>query len=462
MDIKALFQSVLSDSQISTDPEELATYGKDWLALYEPQASAVLFPHDTQQVSDIIKCACTNNIALVPSGGRTGLSGGATALAGEVILSLERMNKIFEVNLLDQALHCQAGVPTEKVKQAALEHDLCYPISFGSIGSSHIGGNVATNAGGIHVIRYGNTRAWVLGLTAVTGTGEILKLNGSLYKDRTGYDLHQLLIGSEGTLAVITEVILKLAKRPEPQITALCGVHSIDAALELLQAIRLRFQGLSAFEYLERNGLEKVLKSTNTPDPFPEAFPIYLVIEIEEISSDTRDKLEEFLADFMEQGTLAYVVMSQNTKQSKELMNLREVLPEVLARHHILYKNDLSVPIRALQAFMDELKLMIPNLFASAEVVLFGHLGDGNIHVNILKPDDMPLSEFKALCSQHETAIFERVRSHQGSISAEHGVGLLKKDHLGYSRTPTELSLMKQIKQIFDPQRILNPGKIFD
>lgn len=458
--IKSL-KSKLLPEQVLTDPDSLNFYGKDWLAIYEPLPLAIVFPRTTDEVSQIIKLANEFQVAVVPSGGRTGLSGGATALNGEIVVSLEKLNQIFGFNEYDRAIHCQAGVTTKQVQEYALENGFYYPVDFGSSGSSQIGGNIATNAGGIHVIRYGLTREWVLGLQVVTGTGEILNLNGPLYKNQSGYDLKSLMIGSEGTLGIVTEAYLKVTTKPASPICVFCGLNSKSQALNLLLQVRKEFPELAVFEFLERNGLEKVLTHKNIKDPLPDKYECYVVIEIDETTAAVREKVEEFFCQLMEEEVLAYVVMSQSSKQASDLMSLRELLPETLSNIAVLYKNDLSVPISNLSEFLEFLSQDLSAIYQNSEVVIFGHLGDGNIHVNVLKPAALAVSDFREICKTGEKVLFEKVKELRGSISAEHGVGILKREKLEYTRTPTEIEIMRQIKKVLDPQGILNPGKIF-
>jgi len=455
-------QKLLRGDQIKTDSDALAAYGRDWCKEFEAAPSAIVFPESTAEVQAVVVWANDTGKALVPSGGRTGLSGGATALSGEVVVSLERMSRILESDATARLIRCQAGLVTEKLQEEARALDLYFPVEFASQASSQIGGNIATNVGGIHVVRYGNMRDWVIGLSVVTGTGELLELNGSLMKNRTGYDLASLMIGSEGTLGIITEATLRLTSYPKDKIRVLCGLTTYDRVLELLKETRDNFEGMSAFEYFSRLALDYVLKHTELKDPFPEGYEHYVLVEIEVDSHSASEAIEEVFFALLEKGLVPYVVIGQNSKQSRELLEIRERIGEVLASHYMPHKNDIAVPVSKTTSFLDKLNQLCATHYSEYDVVVFGHIGDGNFHINVVKPETMKAEEFSTYCHQVDNELFKLVQEFSGSISAEHGVGLLKKDFLSYSRTPHELTLMRQIKQVFDPKGILNPGKIFD
>ncbi len=457
MEIIKKLQSILPAECLKLEALDLDFYGRDWLNLYKSNALAVVLPKSTEDVQKIIQICREFKHPLIPSGGRTGLSAGAAATNGEIVLSLEKMNKILSLNPIDRTLHVQAGVITEKIQQTAEAADLFYPVDFASKGSSQIGGNIATNAGGIKVIKYGLTRDWVVGLTAVTGAGEILESKSALFKNQSGYDLKSLLIGSEGTLAVITEARIKLCDIPTNTRKILCALEDIQTMPIVLNAVRKKFRNLSMFEFFKRNALEKVLAHQKKRDPFNKAYPIYLLIEIE---SDSAELEEEFCV-ICESSNIADAVISNSEQQSRDLLTLRESISETLSANNVVYKNDISVPVPELGKFIEELEELIKTTYPNTELVLFGHIGDGNIHVNILKNQTMEKQDFINLCHNEEYKIFELVSKYHGSISAEHGVGLLKKDSLHYTRTNTEIELMRGIKKVFDPDNILNPGKVF-
>jgi len=398
-------------------------------------------------------------VAVVPSGGRTGLSGGAVAANGELVLSLERMNKPLAFDAVDRTLTVQAGMALEAVHNAALEHGLIYPVDFAARGSCSIGGNIATNAGGIRVIRYGNTREWIAGLKVVTANGELLELNKGLIKNSSGYDFRQLLIASEGTLGVIVEATLKLTDPPPASNVMLLALPSFEVLMQVFAAFRERMQ-LQAFEFFTDRALEHVL-AHGAQAPFAEVHPFYVVTEFA-----AGDEVQEAaaMAAFeacMEQGWVSDGVVSQSDAQAAQLWRLREGITEAVARYKP-YKNDVSVRISAMPAFMARTQALIGQAYPHFDVVWFGHIGDGNLHINVLKPDATDDAQFLQQC-EHVTKLLAQVlKDFDGSISAEHGIGLVKKGYLDSTRGEAEIALMKAVKRAFDPQGLLNPGKVFD
>ncbi|HBP02652.1 MAG TPA: FAD-binding oxidoreductase, partial [Stenotrophomonas sp.] len=397
--------------------------------------------------------------AVVPSGGRTGLSGGAVAANGELVLSLERMNKALAYDAVDRTLVVQAGMPLEAVHNAALDHGLIYPVDFAARGSCSIGGNIATNAGGIRVIRYGNTREWIAGLKVVTASGELLELNKGLIKNSSGYDFRQLLIGSEGTLGVIVEATVKLTDPPPASNVMLLAVPSFEVLMQVFAAFRARLQ-LQAFEFFTDRALEHVL-AHGAQAPFDEVHPYYVVTEF--AAGDEAQEAAAMAAfeDCMGNGWVSDGVISASDAQAAQLWRLREGITESLARYKP-YKNDVSVRISSMPAFLAETQALIGQAYPHFDVVWFGHIGDGNLHINVLKPDDTSDADFVAQC-EHVTKLLAQVLARfDGSISAEHGIGLVKKGYLDSTRGPAEIALMKAVKRAFDPQARLNPGKLFD
>lgn len=459
----SLFEPLVGHSAVLTAANDLEFYGRDWCREFSAKPLCVLLPQTIEQVCAVISCCREQRLKLVPSGGRTGLSGGATASKGEVVLSLERMNKILSFDPVGMTVSCQAGVTLEALRTSVRGHGLCYPIDIASKGSSQIGGTVATNAGGIRVIRYGNTRDWVLGLTVVTGAPQVLRLNGALYKNQSGYDLRSLFIGSEGTLGVIVEAILKLTIAPAPALLALVAISGANGALNVLERIRKNGFSVQVFEYFEHNALALVLKYNSAlQQPFKAVHPAYVLVEIERTHPEVEESLHDCLHDELELGDVLEVALAHNEKQYNDLMSLRERISESIAKHSFPHKNDVSVPVASLAAFLSEIKPVLNRLMPHSEVIIFGHVGDGNVHINILKPDNCSIEEFLKQAHYSDKTTFEIVSRFGGSISAEHGVGLLKKDFLPFTRSATELHIMRHIKDAFDPDHILNPGKIFD
>lgn len=457
-----IFRDILGEESIRADAEAFLHYGKDWLKDYQPNPSCILFPGSYAQVQEIARVCNERGVALVPSGGRTGLSGGATATQGEVILSLERLNKILSIDATSRLAVCEAGVITEALQIAAASNGLFFPIDFASKGSSQIGGNIATNAGGVRVIRWGNIRDWVIGLKVVTAAGDILTLNGELFKNQSGYDLRQLFIGSEGTLGIIVEATLKLTSPPKEVTRLFCAAGSIDAILQTMARSRTQFGAINMFEYLSEKSMQIVANSGDLMPPLLGAAPHYCLIEIETPNSAERQALEEYFCELIEEELLTDVIISASSKQADDLLAVRERLPEILSSRFTVHKNDISVPITSISEFCSRLQQLIPTLFPDFELAIFGHLGDGNLHLNLIKPEVMSPESFFAFCKKADHQIFALVREFSGSISAEHGVGLLKKDFLHYSRSAPEIELMRGLKNLLDPRGILNPGKIFD
>lgn len=454
-DHAAALVSLLDAGRVLTGPEDLAHYGRDWTRQVAPAPSAVVLPETVEEVQAIVRWAAANGVALVPSGGRTGLSGGAVAANGEVVVALDRMNKVLGFDPVDRTLTVQAGVVTEALQNAARERGLSYPVDFASRGSSQIGGNIATNAGGIKVLRHGLTRDWVAGLTVVTGTGERLELNRGLVKNATGYDLRHLFIGSEGTLGIVVEATIRLADAPAEQQVMVLAVPEMGALMEVFGLLRGRLR-LSAFEFFTDLALRHVLARGAKP-PFASESPYYVLAEFD---ADEAGALAAF-EQAAEAGWVVDGVISQSHAQAAELWRLREDITESIARH-TPYKNDISTRVAAVPAFLAEMQALFAREYPQFEVVWFGHIGDGNLHISILRPEDMPAEAFHAECGRVTALLCEVLARHGGSISAEHGVGLLKKPYLGSVKSEAEIALMRQLKRVFDPAGIMNPGKLID
>jgi FAD/FMN-containing dehydrogenase len=448
---------------LTQQSSELETYGRDWTKVYPPKPSAIVFPRTTDEVSRFMKLCSQNKIAVVPSGGRTGLSAGAVAAKGEVVLSLSKMNHMGKVDTLSQTVRVQAGAVTEAVHHHCEAQSLTWPVDFASKGSSQVGGNISTNAGGVKVIHYGMTRQWVLGLQVVTMSGEILELNGALEKNNTGFDLRQLFIGSEGTLGIVTEATLKLTRVPGQLDVFFFGVQDMGAVLKLFHEARRAPFPLMAFETLTRNCLEAVSDLRKIKDPFDEKYPAYVLMEVERPQSpDSQAVLDKWLEGLFEKELVLNGTLAQSPREAKDLWSLREGITEGTMHIGIPHKNDIALPISNLEAFVAEMYAMFERRHSEFGIYLFGHIGDGNLHVNTLKPKDMDLQIFLKKCHEADKDLFEIVKKYQGSISAEHGIGLLKKDALKYSRTPQEIEILRSMKKAMDPQGLLNPGKIFD
>lgn len=446
----------------SRDSQILENFGRDWTKVFPPKPCGVVFPKSTAEVVEITRLCREADVALVPSGGRTGLAGGAVAARGELVLSLSKMNAIGPVDTLAHTVRVQAGAVTEAVHQACEAHGLTWPVDFASKGSSHVGGNIATNAGGIRVIRYGMTRNWVLGLQVVTMQGEVLELNGALEKNNTGLDLRQLFIGTEGTLGIITEATLKLTRVPRECDVFFFSVADIPAVLKLFHESRKGPFELMAFECLTQNCLDAVLKMKAIASPLSTPGGAYVVLEVERPEAeDAKNRLEAWLSGLFEQGLVRDGTLAQSPREAKEIWSLREGVAEAITHIAQPHKNDIAVPVARLEPFIDEMMTMFSTKHAEFPVYFFGHIGDGNLHVNTLKPQNMDKETFLKRVHKTDEDLFPIVKRYGGSISAEHGIGLLKKEALPFSRSPTELAYLRSIKSILDPKGLLNPGKIF-
>ncbi len=453
-----ILAQIFPDKDLITEGDELSLYGKDWTRVYEPNPLAIVFPRNTEQVQSLVKAANQQSFTLVPSGGRTGLSGGAMSTDQEVVVSFERMNRIGDFSPVDRTVQCEAGVITEQLQQFAEQNDLFYPVDFASSGSSQIGGNIATNAGGIKVIRYGLTRDWVAGLTVVTGKGDILELNNGLVKNATGYDLRHLFIGSEGTLGFITEATIRLMRPPRHLAVLVLGVPEFDALMKVSQTFQDQLD-LTAFEFFSDKALRYVTAKGDVAKPFETESPYYALLEFELISEQTEEQVMSLFERCVEEGWVLDGVMSQNETQAANLWRLREDISETIAEF-TPYKNDLSVTVSKVPEFLNGVNQVVTQGYPDFEIVWYGHIGDGNLHLNILKPDNLGKEAFFEKCTQVNDAVFDIVAKLGGSISAEHGVGLLKKPYLHYSRSNEELGYMHALKQVFDPNGVMNPGKL--
>lgn len=458
MDVLKSLIELFDAQSVLTDSDSLQHYGKDWTKTHQPDPTAIVFPRTTEQVQALVKLANKEAFTLVPSGGRTGLSGGAVASNKEVVVAFDRMNKIIEFNAIDRSITCESGVITQQLQQLAADNNLFYPVDFASSSSSQIGGNIATNAGGIKVVRYGLTRNWVLGLKVVTGSGEILDLNKGLVKNATGYDLRHLFIGSEGTLGFITQATIRLTKPPKNLCVLVLGINDVAALMKVFKSFQDTLD-ISAFECFSDRTLHYVHTDKGIPLPFETRAPYYALIEFD---SDSEQRQQEALQTFencIDEGWVSDGVMSQSESQARNLWRLREDISETLSAY-TPYKNDLSVKISVIPEFLEAVVELITKNYTEFEVLWYGHIGDGNIHLNILKPENMQSEEFFKKCKLLNPMIFELTQTMNGSISAEHGVGLLKRDDLPYSRSKEEIIIMKQLKAVFDPNGIMNPGKI--
>jgi FAD/FMN-containing dehydrogenase len=453
-----VLKTELPDLDINHEEAVLVSHGCDWTRFRTPAPSAVVFPRSTAEVARLVSVAREHRISLVPSGGRTGLSGGAVADAGEVVVSFDRMRRIINFNAVDRTLTVEPGVVTQAIQEYAVQQNLYYPVSFASEGSSQIGGNIATNAGGIRVLRYGLTRDWVAGLKIIDGHGELLECNNGLVKNASGYDLRHLFIGSEGTLGLLVEATLRLTDLPPPSRVMLLAVTGLAEMMDVFRQFNDALR-LTAFEFLSDIALRYVRQGHDLSAPMDTDSPFYALLEFECLDSAIEDLALGCFERCLEEGSVIDGVISQSEAQATDLWRYREGVSEAITPY-TPYKNDLSVRISQVPEYLEALDRLVKTKYPDFEVLWYGHIGDGNLHMNILKPEKMSLQEFEETCGRVNSEIFALTRAHNGSISAEHGIGLLKQRYLGYSRSEADIQRMRGIKAVFDPLSIMNPGKL--
>ena len=447
------------------DKEIIEPYLLEERGLFRGESSLLLKPQNTEEVSKILKLCNKYNIKIVPQGGRTGLCGGTIPSENgqEIILSLERMNKIKDLNEANFTITVDAGCILNNIQNIADEKNFLFPLSLASEGSCTIGGNLSTNAGGINVLRYGMARDLVLGIEVVLANGEIWSNLTSLRKDNRGYDLKQLFIGSEGTLGIITSAVLKLFPAPRNIETALFAIPNTDAAIELLGLARNASADLlNAYELVSRIGMEMVIKHIpGAKEPIKDKYEWYVLIEF---SSSSKNNLRQQMEDLFELALNKKIVLdgviAESTQQRKDLWVLRDGLNEAQKPEGGSIKHDISVPINNVSKFIDSASKCVKKFIPSSRVVAFGHIGDGNIHFNISQPLKQDKNEFLNKWNDVNKLVFDIVESLNGSFSAEHGIGKLKRKELQTYNPKIEIDLMKSIKSTFDPNNILNPGKV--
>ncbi len=445
---------------------DLSAYELDWRKRYVGRALAVARPATTEQVAGVVRLCAAHGVSLVPQGGNTGLVGGSTpdASGRQILLSLSRMNQVRAIDEANLTMTVDAGCILQAVQEAAAQQGLLFPLSLAAEGSCTIGGNLASNAGGTQVLRYGNARDLCLGLEVVTASGEIWDGLSGLRKDNTGYDLRHLIIGSEGTLAIITAATLKLYPKPVAQMTALATCDSLDAALQLLMLARVQTgSGLTAFEVMNEFSLGLVRRHfPQLQQPLPAAaWTVLLELSDAESEAHARGLFEGLLEAALEAGLITDAAVAESLPQSRGLWHLRESIPLAQGLEGLNIKHDIALPVSAIPAFVASTDAALALAFPGIRMVDFGHLGDGNLHYNVQAPEDMAAADFLA---RHEPAInrivYDAVTALGGSISAEHGIGQLKRADLAERKSPVALGLMRAIKQALDPQALLNPGRV--
>lgn len=460
-DVAAQLKHAAGPEAWSEDQAEIAPYLGEWRGRWQGKTSLLLKPDSTTAIARILAICNQTRTAIVPQGGNTGLVGGQIPASGEVLLSLERMNRIRRVSADENLLVAEAGVVLAEVQRAATGAGRLFPLSLAAEGSCTIGGNISTNAGGVHVLRYGMMRDLVLGLEVVLADGGILDLMKGLRKDNTGYDLKQLFIGAEGTLGVITAAMLKLVPQPASCVTALSAISSVSSALPILNELQYASGGqVQAFEIMQRRAIELVLHEIpGTSNPLPGTHEWLLLIEIGNSAAlDSTPAAEQVLSRAIDQGLAIDAVFASSLKQREELWRLRESIPEAQRKQGKSIANDISVPLARLGEFVDMAEAAVRAVLSDAVCMTFGHAGDGNLHFAILAPEHQD-----ALASaRHEIegAVHECVWRLNGSISAEHGIGVARREAFSHQKQVEEIRTMAALKRALDPNNILNPGKL--
>jgi len=459
----ARFAAIVGDKYAITDPQMQAPYLVEMRDMFRGCTSMVLRPASTAEVAEILKLANATQTAVVPQGGNTGLVGGQTPLHGEIVLSLTRLDRIREVDPTSNTITCEAGVTLQRAREAAAAVDRLYPQLLPSEGTCTIGGNLSTNAGGTAALAYGIARAHALGIEVVLADGRILRDLNKLKKDNTGYDLKNLFIGAEGTLGVITAAVLRLLPRPRSVETAFVGVPSPEAALALFAiAAENAGNGVTSYELMPRTGMEIVQQhAAGCRDPLATPHPWYVLVQLSSQSrSGLREVMENVLALGAERGLVTDAAIAESLEQTKAFWRIREMFGEVQRHVGGSIKHDISVPVAAVPAFLQEAHAAAIALVPGCRPLPFGHLGDGNIHYNVIQPIGADKAEFLKRWNDMNAAVFAVVKKYGGSISAEHGVGVLKRDLLPAVKDPVALDLMRSLKRMLDPNNILNPGKV--
>jgi D-lactate dehydrogenase (cytochrome) len=460
-------RQLIGATYVITNRDEMASYLTDYRQRYVGAATAILKPATSQEIATIVNLCAAHQIAIVPQGGNTGLVLGSVPdqTGRAVVLSLLRLNQVRHIDTINNTITVDAGCILQEVQSAADAVDRLFPLSLAAEGSCTIGGNLATNAGGTAVLHYGNCRALCLGLEVVTPQGEIWDGLRGLRKDNTGYDLRDLYIGSEGTLGIITAAVLQLFPKPKSRLTAIAAVSSVDAALELFNLARTNNKDaiLSAFELMSNYSLALVKQHfPELKPPALQSHPYYVLIEFssQEQESIAAVTLENLLALASDQNVVHDAVVATSLSQSKILWALRESISDAQAAEGKNIKHDISLPISNIAAFIQHTDALLHKHFDGCRLVTFGHLGDGNLHYNVSAPVNFPVDDFLLQQDAINRIVYDSVAQFNGSISAEHGLGMLKREEILRHKSVVEMELMRHIKQALDPNNLMNPGKI--
>ena len=459
------FKKIVGNKNVITDEKDMGKYLKEWRGIYTGVAGAIVKPKSTKEVSNIIKYSYEKNISCIPQGGNTGLVGGQIPFSkNHIVISLERISKIREINNVNHSITVEAGLILSNLQKICEENNLFFPLSLASEGSCSVGGNIATNAGGVAVLHYGNTRELVMGLEIVLPNGSVVNNLKTLVKDNTGYSLKDLFIGSEGTLGVITAATLKVFPKPKRVFTALIAVNSPKESIKILNYIKSNFSiPLTAFELMNNFSIELVKEHINDILIPIEKFKWLILIEFSSVedSKDEKDKIENILNKILNENIAKDIFIAQSLKQTKNMWNIRESISEAQKKEGGSIKNDISIPIKDISKFISSAIKISKEVIPGSRCVVFGHIGDGNIHFNISQPVKADKNKFLKKERALRKEIINLTLDLKGSISAEHGIGITRKADLKkYMKKDVEV--FKSIKKSFDPKNIMNPGKVID
>ncbi|MEY4729765.1 MAG: hypothetical protein RL020_923 [Pseudomonadota bacterium] len=459
-------KSIVGEKNLLITEADMRPFVTDWRGRYAGRAMCVAKPANTEEVAAFVKLCAETKTPIVPQGGNTSLCGASVPddSGTAIVLSLSRMHRVREIDADNNTLTVEAGCALQTIQQTAHDADRFFPLSLASEGTAQIGGNIATNAGGTGVLRYGNMRELVLGLECVLPNGDIWHGLRGLRKDNTGYDLKQLFIGSEGTLGIITAAVLKLYPQPKARATALVALADVNDGLALLNSIKQHFgDRLTGFEVMMRVCLDLVFQHIpNTHDPFAQKYPWYALVELTDTHAqeDLTEDLQNALVKFMKTRSVQDAVVARSEAQSNQLWHLRENISEAQRLEGVSIKHDIAVPVSRVPQFITEGSAALNKSFPGIRIVAFGHMGDGNIHFNCSKPDAQDNPAFIAQTEPVNRVVHDLVNALNGSISAEHGIGQLKRDELLRYKSEVEIEMMRALKKTFDPNNIMNPGKI--
>jgi FAD/FMN-containing dehydrogenase len=462
-DLLPRFASIVGEKYAITDPAALEPHLIEGRGIFHGRTAMLLRPGSVDEVAAILKLANETKTPLVPQGGNTGLVGGQIPFDGELILSLTRLDKIREVDPASNTMTCESGVVLAKAQEAAAAADRLFPLSLGAEGSCTIGGNLSTNAGGTAALAYGVARELMLGVEVVLADGRVLNLLRKLKKDNTGYDLRHIFVGAEGTLGVITAAVLKLFPRPRAVETAFIGVPTPAAAVKLLHLAQAHASGtVTSFELIVRTVVEFAVKHGHgARDPLASPHSWYVLMEVSSQHGEgLRESIEQLLADASVQGLVEDATIAASLEQARAFWHLRHILPEVQKPEGGSIKHDVSVPVASVPDFLAEASAAAQQLIPGSRPVPFGHLGDGNVHFNLSQPVGADSAQFLKRWGEVSALVDKIVLKYQGSISAEHGIGKLKRDTLSKMKDPLAFELMRGLKRMLDPNGILNPGKV--